>query len=164
MQSSFSYRSRTVVGLPTSPKVSGASYRYADLKQSEIRILQLLPTLQKEKDQDGTAADKEIRCELRHVSLDDEVSYEALSYVWRTPIKAREITVSNDGDRKLRVTENLYSALTRLRQDTFARDLWIDQLCTYSDRSCIKHLRNLRLRPQFSEWFDSVSDWENGIH
>lgn len=119
------------MGLPTGSDEPGAGYQYADLKPSEIRILRLLPASapQKEKDKDGPVVDKEIRCELRHVSLDDETLYEALSYVWGKPLKTCEITVSSDGDRKMGVTENLYSALTRLRQGAFARDLWIDQLC-----------------------------------
>ena len=32
--------------------------------------------------------------------------------------------------------------------------LWIDRLCTYPDRYRIKHCRNLRLGPLFSEVFD----------
>jgi hypothetical protein len=32
--------------------------------------------------------------------------------------------------------------------------LWIDSLCIYPDRSRIKHRRNLRFMPQFSEGFD----------
>ena len=34
----------------------------------------------------------------------------------------------------------------------------VDPVCIYSDRPRIKHLRNLRFRPQFSKEFDSVSD------
>lgn len=32
--------------------------------------------------------------------------------------------------------------------------LWIDSLCIYSYRTAMKHLRNLRFMPQFSEGFD----------
>lgn len=56
----------------------------------------------------------------------DEHSYEALSYVWGENRKPWYIWVE---ERKLRITENLYNALLRLRNRSSDRLLWVDAIC-----------------------------------
>ncbi len=60
------------------------------------------------------------------VSLDENPSYEALSYAWGE--NEASIPFSCDG-RILRVTPNLNAALYRLLSPGASRALWIDQIC-----------------------------------
>lgn len=85
-------------------------------KGSDIRILDLLPG----KDNDS------IECDIRTASLDSDLEYEAVSYVWGESVNKRSVRVSG---HKVEVTNNLYDALRRLRNPHNKRALWIDQLC-----------------------------------
>ena len=86
--------------------------------QNEIRIIHLLP-------HSGDSG-APLKCELRVASLEDKPEYEALSYVWGDKDNLIDIQVS---DLQVGVTENLYSALRRLRRADEPRPLWVDQLC-----------------------------------
>ncbi len=86
-----------------------------DLKDQEIRLIQVQPS---------TGGD--IHCSLITQSLNDSITYDALSYVWGDASKKRPITC--DG-KQLDVTENLYAALQYIsacRPDTL---LWVDAVC-----------------------------------
>ncbi|RSL51985.1 hypothetical protein CEP53_008249 [Fusarium sp. AF-6] len=84
-----------------------------------IRLVELLP---------GTSKDP-IRCNLRIESRNNEqLSYQALSYVWGNP-KPEELVDIELGGQKAPVTPNLYSALSYLRLASASRLLWIDALC-----------------------------------
>lgn len=88
---------------------------------ANIRLLQLLPA------KDPTAP---IQAHLVHYSLDEaECSthlYEALSYVWGSSLDGRTILLD---DHEFGVTENLFAALSRLRNHQLARLLWVDAIC-----------------------------------
>lgn len=56
----------------------------------------------------------------------DDVSYEALSYVWGDRESTNKIWV--DGCL-FTVTENLFEALSNLRQPSEDRLLWVDAIC-----------------------------------
>ncbi|PVH97245.1 HET-domain-containing protein, partial [Periconia macrospinosa] len=81
-----------------------------------IRILDLLP---------GSGADP-IVAELRPMSLDNLEAYEALSYTWGTPDNAVGIELNG---YRLEAGPNLFAAMTRFRNPTKTRTLWIDALC-----------------------------------
>jgi hypothetical protein len=90
----------------------------SSLTNTHIRLLKILP------DNDASAP---IRCTLDQHGLSEDLSYEALSYVWgdlslpRVPITCNNQTVD--------VTPNLLHALFRLRQSQISRLVWIDALC-----------------------------------
>ena len=111
-----------------------ASSIYSPLNQ-ETRSIRLVSI-------EKGSQDSALRANLLQVSLDNPLSYEALSYIWGGK--------SNPGLLKLNghemtITSNLQDALMQLRSETQDRLLWVDAICIYSDRSSIKHLRNLRL-------------------
>jgi hypothetical protein len=92
------------------------------LEAGAARVLVLRP---------GSPSD-EIKCELRQkelltqASLDEVLSYEALSYVWGEERKRDSINL--DGIC-FPVTHNLAEALTSLRLPNHDRMLWVDAIC-----------------------------------
>ena len=79
--------------------LKSAKYHYEALAQErEIRVLVL----------ELGRADDYLKCHLKHVSLDDPLPYEALSYFWGDPNKKDQI---HCGNGTLLVTINLHSAL-----------------------------------------------------
>jgi hypothetical protein len=54
--------------------------------------------------------------------------YTAISYVWGDPSDAAKAEIAIDG-RQARISPNLHSALTRLRNHSTSRFLWADALC-----------------------------------
>ena len=91
---------------------------------------------------------------------DPKDSYEALSYTWGTERELSIIKIlSGDEMYDVPITSNLANALHELRYKSEHRHrrLWIDALCLYSDRSRMKHCRNLRCEPPFCEGFDLQS-------
>ena len=117
---------------------------YAPLQADHIRLLVIKP---------GRAHWK-LFCEVIHVSLGDEVSYEALSYAWGDPTPTHAITLQT-GDRvtQIGVTKNLWDALRQFRDIDKSVTLWIDALCLYLDRHRMNYRGNLRLGPLFSVGF-----------
>lgn len=99
--------------------VMDSSYKYKrlDLSTDAIRLIRIL------KGQKGP-----IKCEMFETCLDqvEGVPYEALSYVWGYRKSADKIWV--DG-YPFTVTENLFEALSNLRQFEGDRLLWIDAIC-----------------------------------
>ncbi|OCK81570.1 hypothetical protein K432DRAFT_14361 [Lepidopterella palustris CBS 459.81] len=125
---------------------SPGQFRYCPLQHSnDIRLLRLKPG----------DLHSNIQISIRHEHLNERLRYEALSYTWGDPTKKKSISCNEAGDT-LSVTRNCNAALRRLRRVNGERTLWIDAICIYSDRSSIKHCRNLRLGPQFYEVFDSA--------
>ena len=86
------------------------------LGEREIRLLTILP---------GRTTDH-IQCSLEVVSLNSELKYQALSYVWGSEDNLKTIHVE---DKPFGVTQNLYSALLHLRSFDEARVIWIDAIC-----------------------------------
>ena len=102
-------------------------YRYDELKDEEIRLMELLP-------------DKfvnEIRVILRPINLIPgrfPSDYHALSYVWGSPENAKFVTVvAKNKQYTLKITSNLYTALKYLRHSDQSRTLWIDAICINQD-------------------------------
>ncbi|BCR96682.1 HET domain-containing protein [Aspergillus luchuensis] len=100
--------------------MSVPSFTYSPLPpKSYTRMIRLLP------DEDESAL---IKCELLNYNLSqpgEEHLYEALSYVWGSPIRSRSIIL---GGYMLPVTESLYTALLHLRSKQLERILWIDAM------------------------------------
>ncbi|KAL9120434.1 MAG: hypothetical protein Q9187_003013 [Circinaria calcarea] len=92
-------------------------YSSLDSTQSDIRLISLLP---------GTKSD-ELRCELLHISPQDNPLYEALSYTWGEQSLGKCTIVLNN--LAFSITPNLGIALYHLRYESVARILWIDALC-----------------------------------
>jgi hypothetical protein len=71
-----------------------------------------------------------IQCELFEYSFQESSKgthlYEALSYVWGSPEPPKFISID---EYNLRVTENLHTALSRLRDRSIVRIIWIDAIC-----------------------------------
>jgi Heterokaryon incompatibility protein (HET) len=72
----------------------------------------------------------QVVCSLTEVDLDlpstRRTPYEALSYVWGSPVCNNEITC--DGDSLL-ITESCLTALRYLRMKARTRTLWVDAIC-----------------------------------
>lgn len=96
-----------------------AAYQYQQLKEREIRLLIL----------SAGEYNSGLSGMIRHVSIDNPRTYEALSYTWGDSGGTR-YSISCD-NRRLEVTSNLNLALLRLRNNAphITRTLWIDQLC-----------------------------------
>ncbi|MCJ1256837.1 hypothetical protein MMC24_004662 [Lignoscripta atroalba] len=95
------------------------SYSYSPLDPTsrQIRLLVLRPALRRS---------ASIQCNLIQTSLDDNPTYEALSYTWGDPRITR--TINLDGHNFL-VTENLDDALRDIRHRTSKRTVWVDAVC-----------------------------------
>ncbi|KAI1350589.1 heterokaryon incompatibility protein-domain-containing protein [Xylaria sp. FL0043] len=98
-------------------------YRPLDSSKKQIRLLTLLT---------GEWNDK-ITCKLSVASLDEELKYEALSYVWGSQTDLVDIDVNGIA---FPATRNLYAALRRLREqigstgsNENSRTLWVDAVC-----------------------------------
>jgi hypothetical protein len=94
-------------------------YQYPPLPtEHHIRILRL---------QSSQTFDAPIVCELQLINLDkaNEVCYEALSYCWGDSSVPFHITCNG---RRLKVRENLYHALLRLRRRSEPTWFWIDAI------------------------------------
>ena len=68
-----------------------------------------------------------IQCDTMIVSLGTGPKYETLSYVWGDPAHGTAAITVNG--QEIHITQNLHSALLRLRQQDITSTLWIDQLC-----------------------------------
>jgi hypothetical protein len=109
-------KKKTVSNLKQSQRSrSGHEYQYDRLppENSQIRTLTLQP---------GTG-DEPLRCSLESSSL-DSASYEAISYVWGSNIKDKEILCEG---RIVPITTNLWRVLKRVRSNE-PRTLWADSI------------------------------------
>jgi hypothetical protein len=108
----------------TAKQGPATSSTYHTLRQSrrEFRLLKLLP---------GHLKDP-ISCELQVVSLDENPTYEPLSYVWGDP---SVVVVAYLHNVPVNVTVNLAAALRRLRKAEGPRVLWVDALCINQEDS-----------------------------
>jgi hypothetical protein len=97
------------------------SYSLPSLGSDSIRLLRLMPN------KDETAI---IQCQLCNYPLQKSDKgthlYEALSYVWGGSDKRQSVFI--DGCN-LPVTVNLHRALSRLRDRSFERIIWVDFVC-----------------------------------
>ncbi|KAL8346338.1 hypothetical protein RB598_000306 [Gaeumannomyces tritici] len=101
-----------------------AYYKYASLARNQIRVLRLLP---------GPPSEP-IRCQLDTVSLEGDVAYQAVSYVWGSDQLSQFVIVergnnNNNKGARLDVTASAHAVLKKLRSRWQERVLWIDGLC-----------------------------------
>ncbi|KAK6607425.1 hypothetical protein H4I96_03660 [Botrytis cinerea] len=89
---------------------------YDPIKDGEIRVLEIKPG----------AFDEPIHCTLSPCLLDDNPTYDALSYTWGDPSARAPINV--DG-HVFMATTNLESALRYFRDPEITRVLWVDAVC-----------------------------------
>jgi hypothetical protein len=89
-----------------------------------------------------------IECDIQTFELGNAPLFDAWSYVWGNPDVTAEIQFC--GSSRL-VTENLVTALTRLREKGDSKWIWIDALCIYQDRYRTKCCRKLRFEPLICE-------------
>jgi hypothetical protein len=98
-------------------------YRYSPLSpgSDNIRLLCLMPH------KDETAP---IQCEVFEYSLQGSSKgthlYEALSYVWGSPETPKSISIDK---HNLPITANLHASLSRLRDRSLERIIWVDFVC-----------------------------------
>jgi hypothetical protein len=130
-----------------SPQQQNRSYSYRPLSvvRNEIRLLLLKP---------GGSYDR-LSCTLRHVSLDDNPKYTALSYTWGNLDITRPISL--DG-YCVDVTTNLKSALLHLRAKTQGRTFWIDAVCINQSDLAERSQQVLRMRDIYRK-AENVEVW-----
>jgi hypothetical protein len=109
-------------------------YQYHPLSKESnvIRLLLLLPS---------NDEPENLRCGLFEYTIQEAEGshpYEALSYVWGSGDNARSILIDN---QELRVTENLYKALLRLRDRKITRTIWVDAICINQEDDLEKGLQ-----------------------
>jgi len=97
-------------------------YYYSPLSaRDSIRLLRLIPNKNERAD---------IQCELFDYPLQESGKrthlYEALSYVWGDKHERWSISIDK---HDLPVRENLYAALSRLRDRFIVRIIWVDAIC-----------------------------------
>lgn len=96
------------------------NYRPLKRVNPEIRLLEIL----------GHDQDPRYRllpsCRIFHATLKTKLDFVALSYAWGDASEKRLILVD---DSPVRVTANLYGAITALRYPNRNRVLWIDAVC-----------------------------------
>lgn len=108
---------------PTTADAEQSPYQYTKLNYilgQEIRLLVILP---------GESHDP-IRCEIVVVNLEDDPSYEALSYTWAT--ETGDASFSETiycGKGTIKITRNCHAALRRFRKRYAKRRLWVDAVC-----------------------------------
>jgi len=101
------------------PMASQQCYQYIPLENGRrIRLLCLEPG-------DAAATPK---LSLFNADLDQQPTYEALSYTWGDPNDTTLIYYNEEGST-LAVTRNCEAALRRLRLEYEERTLWIDAIC-----------------------------------
>ena len=92
-------------------------YKPLDSERSHIRLVTIHP-----KD----PVSQQIKCDLETFSLDEQLDYEALSYVWGDQGSETEILLNG---QVFPVRRNLAFALKDLRLADRPRRLWIDAIC-----------------------------------
>ncbi|KAI1210806.1 heterokaryon incompatibility protein-domain-containing protein [Annulohypoxylon truncatum] len=94
-------------------------YEYLPLpKSTYTRVLDLQPAI------DTNAP---LHASLRHVNLDYDLLFDAVSYTWGEPIFNEEIII--DQASSIKITATLRDGLVRFRLPTEVRHLWVDAVC-----------------------------------
>ncbi|KAI4255204.1 MAG: hypothetical protein L6R42_006839 [Xanthoria sp. 1 TBL-2021] len=97
-------------------------YTYLPLNPQNIRFLTISPG--------PFGSDIHIRLSHAELEFNEPPIYEALSYTWGTNNLSHIVYLdTEDGQQSLPVTENLYTALQYLRDDSSPRKLWVDAVC-----------------------------------
>ena len=92
----------------------------------------------------GGAPNDVLRCEIDIVDIEDDLAYEAVSYVWGILEHMPSIQISCvHGDSELEIPANLRDALRRFRYPSSMRTLWVDSICINQkdDDECSQQVR-----------------------
>lgn len=92
--------------------------------------------------------DEPISLELQHVSLNDNISYAAVSYTWGTTTGSVEIRVN---ECQFKITQNLHEALRQFWRDGIKSWLWIDAICIEQSMDLEKSWQIMEMREIFSQ-------------
>jgi hypothetical protein len=84
---------------------------------TEFRVIDLLPK---------SHTPDTLTCNIRHVQISENPSYEALSYVWGPQTPCFPLFCNN---HQINVGQSLHDAVQRLRLDDDVRVLWVDAIC-----------------------------------
>ncbi|KAF4633974.1 hypothetical protein G7Y89_g4138 [Cudoniella acicularis] len=132
------------------------SFKYTPLKtdENEIRLVVLLPPNDSE----------EIVCRIIHKHMtDDDVTYEALSYVWGSSEDIHSIQLMGSVEEpesvtkhNFPVTKNLHEALCLLRRPESCRVLWIDAICINQSDDAERSSQVALMRSIYSNAFHAV--------
>ncbi|KAH7119998.1 heterokaryon incompatibility protein-domain-containing protein [Dendryphion nanum] len=71
-----------------------------------------------------------LKCDLTHVNLADNPTFEAVSYTWA--IECGDTTLSEElqcGDQTIPITKSCDDALRQVRRKIFSRNIWVDAIC-----------------------------------
>ncbi|KAH8586676.1 heterokaryon incompatibility protein-domain-containing protein [Bisporella sp. PMI_857] len=120
-------------------------YSYEKLQPRQIRLLDLQP---------GDPG-SELTGAIRHVSIDDEPLYEALSYTWGANDSASSLHVVGS---LISLTLNLDQALQRLRYRERVRTVWIDQICI-NQKDNVERSQQVRMMGEIYRKAGSVDIW-----
>lgn len=128
------------------PKV----YEHGKLtSKSSIRLVRLL----------AGARNDRIRCEIDIADIENDISYEAVSYVWGTSEHKPSIQIScESGDSELEIPKNLEGALRRFRHPTSTRTLWTDSICI-NQSDIQERNQQVRLMGQIYQKASTVLIW-----
>ena len=101
--------------------VLSKAYQYSQLTSvTSMRLLRLM----------GGAPNDFLQCEIDVVDTEDDLDYEAVSYVWGTSEHRPLIQISCvHGESELEIPANLRDALRRFRHPSSTRTLWVDSIC-----------------------------------
>lgn len=115
-----------------------STFQYEKLvANSEFRIAILQPG----------GLDDTIEISLRHADFDDNVNYQALSYVWGDKSITRRISLHG---QQFDIRINLFLALRRLRHKDAPRLLWIDSICINQKNDLERQQQISRMRDIYS--------------
>jgi len=103
---------------PSFQKKTAKLYPENELRQRCIRVLDLDITC--------TGDDEPVRGDLRVVSLDDNPTFEAISYSWGNPFPSCQIICSG---KSVSITQNGYNAVRSLLCNSRISTIWIDAIC-----------------------------------
>jgi hypothetical protein len=119
-------------------------YQPLDTTRREIRLLVLYP-------------DTNIfsSCRLIHVSMEENLDYEALSYVWGSQADNKQTSING---QQLSVTANLKEALDHLRHSNRPRILWIDAICI-NQGSILERNQQVQMMTEIYEKARNVVVW-----
>ncbi|KAM0426437.1 hypothetical protein ACHAPT_008128 [Fusarium lateritium] len=105
------------------------TYEPLDRLKREFRLARLHPRAQGQADSQTTTTDTQtpaINLSVIKSSLDEDIKYTALSYVWGDANDTSTIMI--DG-HPFAATKNLVAALEQLRDDSEQVTLWVDAIC-----------------------------------
>ena len=119
-QIKYSASQDTAIDQISDDSINCYKIRPLDATKREIRLIHLLPRLSPAED------DYLVRCRIEHVSLDDNPTYLALSYLWGPPQPTRTILLEG---KRFRIREDLAIALQQLQHHRDELVLWVDAIC-----------------------------------